>query len=481
MVFLSVGFIVRQWLGGGGVGGRGKEEEELSRVHVQVHEIPVVCNTWAFTCGTKAGYEVVSGGLEEGEGRGSGVYRFEVREGEMRQGAVPKGCSSGGGVEIEGMGRVVEVVEVKKSEGDHEQEGVEEEKEKRVCLDAVVAGCSVCEAAMCDGTVGPGGGPDEEGEVRLDAMVMEGHGGRRVGGVGSMGGVRWGVQVAREVLRRTRHSLLVGDNAERFAQRVGFGGGEDLNTEWSRRLHREWVEKGRVTDCWRQKPETERKKKEKKKKERKEEERKEEEGKEEEGKEGVSVVQVSPDNHDTVGMVCVSAPSAFISCAASTNGLAHKIPGRVGDTPIPGAGCYAAPWAGCACTGDGDVMVRHLPAYQVVETVRVRQEEMKKEDGGHQSGGGDGGEDVYMIRYKKICMEAAVDALTRIARAEKEQFCGGLVLAVPVPPHSSSCSPSLCMVVGVGYGWDFPYTVCSPSTHGHSLVHMGYRIPDHFV
>ncbi len=76
-------------------------------------------------------------------------------------------------------------------------------------------------------------------------------------------------------------------------------------------------------------------------------------------------------NHDTIGMVAIDA-NGFMVAGTSTNGLKYKIPGRVGDSPIPGAGAYVdATAGGAACTGDGDVMLRFLPSYQAVESMRL--------------------------------------------------------------------------------------------------------------
>ena len=74
-------------------------------------------------------------------------------------------------------------------------------------------------------------------------------------------------------------------------------------------------------------------------------------------------------NHDTIGMVALDA-TGKLAAGTSTNGLTHKIPGRVGDSPIPGAGSYAGSAGGAAATGDGDIMMRFLPSYQAHESMR---------------------------------------------------------------------------------------------------------------
>jgi len=75
-------------------------------------------------------------------------------------------------------------------------------------------------------------------------------------------------------------------------------------------------------------------------------------------------------NHDTIGMVAIDKQGNVVS-ATSTNGANHKIAGRVGDSPIMGAGSYAdSEVGGCGATGDGDVMMRFLPCYQAIESMR---------------------------------------------------------------------------------------------------------------
>src|SRR5258705_320359 len=88
-------------------------------------------------------------------------------------------------------------------------------------LDAVEQGCSTCEALQCDGTVGFGGSPDENGETTLDAMIMDGET-HAVGAVGCLRRVKNAIGVARKVLEHTGHTLLVGELATDFAIKMGF-------------------------------------------------------------------------------------------------------------------------------------------------------------------------------------------------------------------------------------------------------------------
>ncbi|XP_064405466.1 N(4)-(Beta-N-acetylglucosaminyl)-L-asparaginase-like isoform X3 [Halichondria panicea] len=230
-------------------------------------------------------------------------------------------------------------------------------------LDAVEAGCSVCEAEQCDGTVGYGGSPDENGETTLDAMIMDGES-HDVGSVGCLRQVKSAISVARSVMERTGHTLLVGELATEFAVEMGFTK-EDLQTNNSRKIYTDWRNNKCQPNYWIPK-------------------------------------QVTPDptstcgpyhpltthsqttpsheykrppinrfNHDTIGMVVVD-DGGRIACGTSTNGASHKIPGRVGDSPIVGAGCYVEKGVGGAsATGDGDIMMRFLPCRVVVDKMKA--------------------------------------------------------------------------------------------------------------
>jgi len=226
-------------------------------------------------------------------------------------------------------------------------------------FDAIEQGCSVCEVEQCDRTVGYGGSPDEDGETTLDAMIMDGQT-FNVGAVASMRRIKSAISVARKVMDHTSHSILAGDLATQFAVEMGFKE-ESLSTSESKQMWTDWRNNQCQPNFW---------------------------------------VNVSPDpnsqcgpytpihaneisvkskphfsrggegNHDTIGMVAIDT-KGHLAAGTSTNGLKHKIPGRVGDSPIPGAGAYVDNTAGgAACTGDGDVMLRFLPSYQAVESMR---------------------------------------------------------------------------------------------------------------
>uniref|UniRef100_A0A3B3ZVR1 N(4)-(Beta-N-acetylglucosaminyl)-L-asparaginase n=1 Tax=Periophthalmus magnuspinnatus TaxID=409849 RepID=A0A3B3ZVR1_9GOBI len=222
-------------------------------------------------------------------------------------------------------------------------------------LDAVEKGCTQCEVSQCDGSVGYGGSPDERGETTLDAMIMNGDT-MEVGAVADLRRVKNAIGVARAVMERTSHTLLVGESASVFAENMGFAA-EDLTTNKSLNIFSEWLKgncqpnyrKNVLPDpskqCGPYQPQA-----------------------------SVTDKQLrghaNVHSHDTIGMIAVDQ-GGHVAAGTSTNGLTHKVPGRVGDSPIVGAGAYADSQVGAAAaTGDGDVMMRFLPSYLAVEQMR---------------------------------------------------------------------------------------------------------------
>ncbi|KAK3914537.1 N(4)-(beta-N-acetylglucosaminyl)-L-asparaginase [Frankliniella fusca] len=120
--------------------------------------------------------------------------------------------------------------------------------EQRSALDAVEEGCSLCEAMQCRGTVGFGGSPDEAGETTLDAMIMDGVT-MDVGAVGALRRVRSAISVARRVMERTSHTLLVGSQATRFAAQMGFPE-QTLSTNGSQSMWHDWLLAGCQPNFW---------------------------------------------------------------------------------------------------------------------------------------------------------------------------------------------------------------------------------------
>mmetsp|Transcript_1797 Transcript_1797/g.6419 ORF Transcript_1797/g.6419 Transcript_1797/m.6419 type:complete len:266 (+) Transcript_1797:105-902(+) len=206
-------------------------------------------------------------------------------------------------------------------------------------LDAVEQGCALCEVLQCDGTVGYGGSPDERGETTLDALIMDGES-MEVGAVGGLRRVKGAIAAARLVMERSQHTMLVGDHATEFAVEMGMEE-DSLSTQHSKELHDVWVAKGCQPNFRRgvtpdpssscgpytpafggQSPS--------------------EAGGTGEAKGPQPRPPVSEMNHDTIAMVAIDA-AGRISAGTSTNGALHKVPGRVGDSPIPRSrGCGAS-------------------------------------------------------------------------------------------------------------------------------------------
>lgn len=230
-----------------------------------------------------------------------------------------------------------------------------------VAKSAIVAGCSACERLQCDGTVGFGGSPDDQGNTSLDALLMDGDS-MDVGAVANLRMTRDAIEAARLVLELTNHSILAGNEASDFATRLGLPRWDTLATNASIAEYETWklnncqpnfYRHGTVcpdpaSHCGPFHPE--------------------------------STYMSCPDrslldnhsvqSHDTISMIALDMFGSS-ACGSSTNGLKHKIAGRVGDAAIPGGGCYADSQVGaCAATGDGDIHVRFLPCFQAVENMR---------------------------------------------------------------------------------------------------------------
>ena len=217
-------------------------------------------------------------------------------------------------------------------------------------LDALIAGVNIVELDPEDTSVGYGGLPNAEGVVQLDASCMHGPK-KRAGAVACLEGVRTPSLVARAVMEQTDHHLLVGQDARRFARSVGFQIEDDLNTEKSRRL---WLEWKRRTDPQHYLNPKERA---------------------EAGfKAGLQMVReglIDP-NHFYGTINCNGVNSKGEVCGVTTtSGLAWKIPGRVGDSPILGAGLYVDNDVGAAgSTGRGEANLFGLSSFLIIESMR---------------------------------------------------------------------------------------------------------------
>ena len=217
-------------------------------------------------------------------------------------------------------------------------------------LDAVVAGVNIVELDPEDTSVGYGGLPNADGVVQLDASVMHGPL-KRAGAVACLEGVRTPSLVAKKVMEQTDHHLLVGKDAQRFARSTGFKIEDDLNTEKSRKL---WLEWKRRTDpshyldpkdraeAWRRA-----------------------------GLDMIAEGLIDPVHfYGTINCNGVNAKGEVCG-VTSTSGLAWKIPGRVGDSPILGAGLYVDGDVGAAgSTGRGESNLFSLSSFLIVEAMR---------------------------------------------------------------------------------------------------------------
>lgn len=177
-------------------------------------------------------------------------------------------------------------------------------------VSAVLAGCSKCEELQCDGTVGHGGSPDENGETTLDAMIMDGER-HDAGCVAGLRRVKTAIQVAHAIMQHTSHTMLVGDAATQFAVSMGFKE-ESLHSNESIRKWSDWLKNncqpnfrinvtpfnncGPYTPVWSQSTQKRFNR------------------------------NVSNRSHDTIGMIAIDS-KGNIAAGTSTNGAQHKIPG----------------------------------------------------------------------------------------------------------------------------------------------------------
>jgi N4-(beta-N-acetylglucosaminyl)-L-asparaginase len=193
-------------------------------------------------------------------------------------------------------------------------------------LDAVEAGAKIPEANPKEMSVGYGGLPDREGKVTLDACIMDEKG--NCGSVAFVQNYMHVISIARMVMEKTPHVMLVGKGAEMFAEQNGFKK-QDLLTKESEQKYKEWLKKAEY------KPDTK-----------------------------------LFNNHDTIGMLALDANGA-LSGACTTSGMAYKMHGRVGDSPIIGAGLFVDGEVGAAtATGVGEEMIRIAGSHTIVELMR---------------------------------------------------------------------------------------------------------------
>ncbi len=198
-------------------------------------------------------------------------------------------------------------------------------KNKGRALDAVEAGVKIPEGDPNERSVGYGGRPDRDGRVTLDACIMDEF--SNIGSVACLEHIKHPISVARAVMEKTPHVMLVGEGALQFALDQGFLK-ENLLVEASEKEWREWLKKNEYNP------------------------------------------RVNIENHDTIGMLALDE-MGNLSGACTTSGLSYKMHGRVGDSPIIGAGLYVDNEVGGAtATGHGEEVIRIAGCHLVVELMR---------------------------------------------------------------------------------------------------------------
>ena len=212
-------------------------------------------------------------------------------------------------------------------------------------LDAVVAGVNLVEEDPLDHSVGYGGLPNEDGVVELDASVMHGPT-HKAGAVAALRNIKTPSKVALQVMRRTDHVLIVGEGALRFARAHGF---EEVNllTDEAREIWLRWKELRSDEDDWLPP-----------------------EGVEAEEDEHANALSKVLFTHGTINCCALDA-KGDLAGVTTTSGLSYKLPGRVGDSPLIGAGLYVDNEVGAAgSTGRGETVIRTGGARTVIEGMR---------------------------------------------------------------------------------------------------------------
>ncbi|GAB3925512.1 N(4)-(beta-N-acetylglucosaminyl)-L-asparaginase [Mucilaginibacter myungsuensis] len=202
-------------------------------------------------------------------------------------------------------------------------------------IDAVEAGARIPEADLKNHSVGRAGYPDRDGFVTLDACIMDELG--NCGAVAGMEDIDHPISVARLVMDKTPHVMLVGDGARQFAIQQGFKA-QKLLTPESEKAWKQWLKKAEYKPII--------------------------------NIENQPQMQGGQYNHDTIGMLAIDS-KGNISGACTTSGMAFKMHGRVGDSPIIGAGLYVDNEVGGATsTGVGEEVIRNVGSFLVVELMR---------------------------------------------------------------------------------------------------------------
>ncbi|MFT5925653.1 MAG: N4-(beta-N-acetylglucosaminyl)-L-asparaginase [Rubritalea sp.] len=192
-------------------------------------------------------------------------------------------------------------------------------------LDAAIKGVAVEEENLKNTTVGKGGAPDREGNVTLDACVMDSNG--DCGAVVCVENITNVAALAKIVMEETPHVMLAAAGAEELAYTFNFHK-EQLLTESSKAAYREWLKTSEYKPI------------------------------------------INIENHDTIGMLCMDQ-NGDIAGACTTSGLSYKMKGRVGDSPIIGAGLFIDnEIGGAAATGLGEEIMKNVGSFLIVELMR---------------------------------------------------------------------------------------------------------------
>jgi N4-(beta-N-acetylglucosaminyl)-L-asparaginase len=192
-------------------------------------------------------------------------------------------------------------------------------------LDAAVQGVAIEEANTLNTTVGKGGTPDRDGNVTLDACVMNHKG--DCGAVLAVQNITHVAALAKDVMEKTPHVILAGEGARKFALDQGYQY-EDLLTPKGKQDWKKWLENGNYQP------------------------------------------QINVENHDTIGMLCCDQEGK-LSGVCTTSGLAYKMKGRVGDSPIIGSGLYIDnAIGGAVATGLGEEVIKTVGSFLIVELMR---------------------------------------------------------------------------------------------------------------
>lgn len=192
-------------------------------------------------------------------------------------------------------------------------------------LDAVEQGVALVESDFTNRSVGLGGLPDRDGVVTLDACIQDHD--SRAGAVAFIQRFEHPISIARAIMERTPHVMLAGDGAEKWALENGFTQRE-VDLPEVRKAYEEWLKTSEYEPI------------------------------------------ANIENHDTIGMIALDA-TGRLAGSCTTSGMAYKIHGRVGDSPIIGAGLFVDGDVGAACaTGVGEMMIRTSGCHTVVELMR---------------------------------------------------------------------------------------------------------------